>query len=241
MMVRIINDAYPYIATRLLSDPSKELRSALQHLVFKDGEPRWERLEELLDMAASTSDYDVIATADQLLSYVIAEDNQELRDHVTYQLVELIDGLGVDVVSYFGSLLTASNLSSSFGFFGPLLSPNVENRWAVFADMLKKQLNESKQPSPALKSATKFLTYMGTNSVEPEKAGQLVRRVRIILTDSRAMNADVLYPDAAGAGGPAHAERGALESLRQSRLTPRPRCTQPAPSHLQEESRRLKL
>ena len=52
-----------------------ELRSALQQLVFKDGEPRWERLEELLDMAASTSDYDVIATADQLLSYVIADDN----------------------------------------------------------------------------------------------------------------------------------------------------------------------
>ena len=129
-------------------------------------------------MAASTSDYDVIATADQLLSYGIAENNQELRDLVTYQLVELIDGLGVDVVSYFGSLLTASNLPSSFGFFGPLLSPNVENRWAVFADMLKKQLNESKEPSPALKSATKFLTYMGTNSVEPEKAGQLVRRVR---------------------------------------------------------------
>lgn len=127
-------------------------------------------------MAASTSDYDVIATADQLLSYVIAEDNQELRDIVTYQLVELIDGLGVDVVSYFSSLLSASNLSS-FSIFGPLLNPNIENRWAVFADMLKKQLNESKEPSPALKSATKFLTYMGTNSVEPEKAGQLVRRV----------------------------------------------------------------
>ena len=127
-------------------------------------------------MAASTSDYDVIATADQLLSYVIAEDNQELRDIVTYQLVELIDGLGVDVVSYFSSLLSASNLSS-FSIFGPLLNPNIENRWAVFADMLKKQLNESKEPSPALKLATKFLTYMGTNSVEPEKAGQLVRRV----------------------------------------------------------------
>ena len=41
---RIISDAYPYIASRLLTDPSPELQSALQQLLFKEGRARWERL-----------------------------------------------------------------------------------------------------------------------------------------------------------------------------------------------------
>ena len=38
---RIISDAYPYIASRLLTDPSAELQAALEQLLFKDGQPRW--------------------------------------------------------------------------------------------------------------------------------------------------------------------------------------------------------
>ena len=34
---RIISDAYPYIASRLLTDPSKELQAALQQLLFENG------------------------------------------------------------------------------------------------------------------------------------------------------------------------------------------------------------
>ena len=48
---RIINRAYPYIASRLLSDPSSELQSAAQQLLLRDGLPRWDRLDELLEVA----------------------------------------------------------------------------------------------------------------------------------------------------------------------------------------------
>lgn len=41
---RIISDAYPYIASRLLTDSAPELQSALQQLLFKDGKPRWARV-----------------------------------------------------------------------------------------------------------------------------------------------------------------------------------------------------
>lgn len=37
---RIISDAYPYIASRLLTDSAPELQSALQQLLFRDGKPR---------------------------------------------------------------------------------------------------------------------------------------------------------------------------------------------------------
>ena len=38
---RILSDAYPYIASRLLTDSAPELQGALQQLLFKDGKPRW--------------------------------------------------------------------------------------------------------------------------------------------------------------------------------------------------------
>lgn len=40
---RIIQDAYPYIASRLLTDSSPELQAALQQLIFKKGKPRYVR------------------------------------------------------------------------------------------------------------------------------------------------------------------------------------------------------
>jgi hypothetical protein len=143
--------------------------------VFKDGEPRWERLEELLDTAAATSDYDVLATADQLLSYVTAEDNEEVRRILVPQVVDLIDGLGVDTVDYLRSLLSTANINS-FTLLGPLFT---QNRWKVLEDLINKQIKEtSAEPSPALVSVSKFFSYMGPNTIEPEKVTQLLRRVR---------------------------------------------------------------
>lgn len=48
---RIISDAYPYIASRLLTDPSDQLQGALKQLLFKDNELRWDRLQELLQVS----------------------------------------------------------------------------------------------------------------------------------------------------------------------------------------------
>lgn len=179
---RIISDAYPYIASRLLSDPSKELRSALLQLLFREGEPRWERLEELLDVASETTDYDVVATADQLVSYLMAPESEELRRLVTLQAVELVDGVGADAVQYVVSLAGAGALPSlSPGELLPLLrAPDQGSRWSLLADMLNEELAKSTSslaPSPALRSASKFLSYIGTNSIDPDKASALVRRV----------------------------------------------------------------
>ena len=66
---RIISDAYPYIASRLLTDPSEQLQGALQQLVIKDGKLRWDRLGELMEEASSTSDYDVTLAADQVITH----------------------------------------------------------------------------------------------------------------------------------------------------------------------------
>ena len=52
---RIVNDAYPYVASRLLTDQSSELQEALRQLLFQNNKPRWKRLRELLEKASSES------------------------------------------------------------------------------------------------------------------------------------------------------------------------------------------
>ena len=42
---RILSEAYPYIASRLLTDSAPELQDALQQLLFKDGKPRFARAQ----------------------------------------------------------------------------------------------------------------------------------------------------------------------------------------------------
>lgn len=86
---RIIEDAYPYISSRLLTDTSPELQSALQQLLFKEGRARWDRLEQLLGRAALTRDYDVSQAVDKLISYLVSERGTAIREQL---MTEIIDG-----------------------------------------------------------------------------------------------------------------------------------------------------
>jgi aarF domain-containing kinase len=97
---RIISDAYPYIASRLLTDPSAELQAALEQLLFKDGQPRWERLRSLLKEAATTSDYDVAAALDQLLAYLVSDRGRGVRELLVLEAVEVLDELGTDAAEF---------------------------------------------------------------------------------------------------------------------------------------------
>ena len=56
---KVLSKAYPYVAKRLLTDQSPQLRESLRDLLFKDGSFRWNRLENLLRNARSNQDYDL--------------------------------------------------------------------------------------------------------------------------------------------------------------------------------------
>ena len=60
------------MAKRLLSDPSPELRTSLQELLFKQGEFRWNRLENLLSNARDSEDYDISKILNQALDYLFS-------------------------------------------------------------------------------------------------------------------------------------------------------------------------
>jgi len=53
---RVISEAYPYIASRVLTDPQDDLQEAFRRLAFtSEGNIRWNRLEGLLEEAQESS------------------------------------------------------------------------------------------------------------------------------------------------------------------------------------------
>lgn len=100
---KVLSKAYPYIAKRLLTDPSPQLRASLRDLLFKDGEFRWNRLENLLNNAreSNNSDFDMERLVDQTLDFLFSERGTFIRDRLVDELVNSIDALGRSTVQQF--------------------------------------------------------------------------------------------------------------------------------------------
>lgn len=99
---RIISEAYPYVANRVLTDDSQEeLREALRRLIFTaDGHIRWSRLESLLDEAKESSGFNIVQVVGKMVDYIISSEGEELLNEIADQLVEEADSLGRDTLLY---------------------------------------------------------------------------------------------------------------------------------------------
>lgn len=91
---KVLSKAYPYIAKRLLTDPSEELRNSLRDLLFKDGSFRWNRLENLLRNAKNSPDYDFDSAVDQAVDFLFSERGAFIRNKLVNELVNAIDLFG---------------------------------------------------------------------------------------------------------------------------------------------------
>lgn len=88
---KVLSVAYPYVANRLLTDSNPELRNSLKDLLFRDGEFRWTRLENLLNNAKSNQDYDLKETIHQVSDFLLSERGQYMRDRLTDEIVKGIE------------------------------------------------------------------------------------------------------------------------------------------------------
>ena len=104
----LIQGAYPYIASRLLTDRSPRLQRALTSLLFEPpptpsaglGRLRWDYLEALLTQAAETAEYDALETLSQLADYLASDEGAPLQAALAEQLVDEIDALGAETAVY---------------------------------------------------------------------------------------------------------------------------------------------
>lgn len=85
---KIVDIAYPYVARRLLTGESPQLRRRLIEVLFKDGKFQWQRLENLIVIARSDTKFDILPTAQLGLQYLLSEEGQYLRRQLILALVE---------------------------------------------------------------------------------------------------------------------------------------------------------
>jgi predicted unusual protein kinase regulating ubiquinone biosynthesis (AarF/ABC1/UbiB family) len=91
---KVLSKAYPYIAKRLLTDPSEELRSSLRDLLFKEGSFRWNRLENLLNNARSSQDYDFDLVFNQATDFLFSDRGTFIREKLVDEVVNTLDIFG---------------------------------------------------------------------------------------------------------------------------------------------------
>ncbi|MDJ1175425.1 ABC1 kinase family protein [Roseofilum capinflatum] len=91
---KVLSKAYPYVAKRLLTDQSPELRTSLRELLFKDGSFRWNRLENLLKNARNSQDYDLDVVLNQTIDFLFSDRGSFIRDRIVEEIVKSVDTLG---------------------------------------------------------------------------------------------------------------------------------------------------
>ncbi len=91
---KVLSKAYPYVAKRLLTDPSPELRSSLRDLLFKDGSFRWNRLENLLKNAGNSVDYDFNTLVNQSVAYIFSDRGIFIRERLVEEIINAVDIFG---------------------------------------------------------------------------------------------------------------------------------------------------
>jgi predicted unusual protein kinase regulating ubiquinone biosynthesis (AarF/ABC1/UbiB family) len=85
---RIIEVSYPYVARRLLTGESPQMRRRLLDVLFMDGKFQWQRLENMIAIARADENFDLLPTAQLGLQYLLSEEGQFLRRQLLLALTE---------------------------------------------------------------------------------------------------------------------------------------------------------
>lgn len=94
---KVLAAATPYVAQRLLTDPTPELRASFSNLLFKDGRFRWNRLANLLRDARSSEEYHRGETFKQMIDFLFSEPGQFIRDGLATELIQILDGMSASL------------------------------------------------------------------------------------------------------------------------------------------------
>lgn len=102
---KVLSEAYPYVAKRLLTDPANELRTSLQELLFKDGKFRWNRLENLLKNARSNQEYDLNLVVTQGVEFLSSDRGSFIRDRLVDEFFNSVDAVSKNALHNFTYVL----------------------------------------------------------------------------------------------------------------------------------------
>jgi len=179
---RIISEAYPYVANRVLTDDSQEeLREALRRLIFTtDGHIRWSRLESLLDEAKESTGFDVVLAVDKLVDYVISSEGEELLNDIADQIVVEADSLGHETLIYITKAAGALAIRDEQGAAKALRSlvRLLQSNGDIQSEEQEAGQNTS---SPATAGIAKILNSVTETLPEPTAAMQRTWKLGLLL------------------------------------------------------------
>ncbi|CAN1294074.1 Uncharacterized aarF domain-containing protein kinase At1g71810, chloroplastic [Linum perenne] len=115
---KVLGSTYPWIARKVLTDSSPQLKSSLKSLLYKDGVFRIDRLESLLSESLraqtkkDTSKKQIEATESklvvkQLLSFTLTEKGSFIREILLQEVAKGLDALGLATIDSLTSGATA--------------------------------------------------------------------------------------------------------------------------------------
>ncbi|MCA1903643.1 MAG: AarF/ABC1/UbiB kinase family protein [Cyanobacteria bacterium KgW148] len=90
---KVMSVAYPYVATRLLTEPTPQLQNALKDVLLKDGSFRWNRLNNLLQNAQSNEDYNFSQAISHIAEFFLSAEGVHLREKLVDELASSVDHL----------------------------------------------------------------------------------------------------------------------------------------------------
>jgi predicted unusual protein kinase regulating ubiquinone biosynthesis (AarF/ABC1/UbiB family) len=85
---KIVEVAYPYVAGRLLTGDSPGLQRRLLNVLFKDGKFQWQRLENLIAIARTDNNFDLLPTAQLGLQYLLSDEGKFIQRQLLLALTE---------------------------------------------------------------------------------------------------------------------------------------------------------
>ncbi len=180
---RIISEAYPYVATRVLTDPQDELQEALRRLALtSDGNIRWNRLERLLSEAKGTKEYDASIAVNQLTNYLISDDGEQLLSDLTDTIVDGADALGSETIGYIVEASRALIINDevaavrAFTTLSEVISAGTEEAPEKLRENLSGVLPE---PTPSMQQFWRIAVLLGArgSNSDPSKLIPIARRL----------------------------------------------------------------
>ncbi|KAH9692021.1 putative aarF domain-containing protein kinase [Citrus sinensis] len=111
---KVLGSTYPYIARKVLTDSSPQLKSSLVALLYKEGVFRIDRLESLLTeslrartekalVKKQTEDTDSRLITKEILSFTLTEKGAFVREILLQEFAKGLDALGIATLDYFTS------------------------------------------------------------------------------------------------------------------------------------------
>ncbi|XP_016650967.1 PREDICTED: uncharacterized aarF domain-containing protein kinase At1g71810, chloroplastic isoform X2 [Prunus mume] len=122
---KVLGSTYPWIARKVLTDSSPELKSSLRALLYEEGIFKIDRLESLLsealrartEKALLRKQEDERVVIKQILSFMLAEKGAFVRDILLQEFAKGLDALGLATLDSITTLATASvPFTSTFSF-----------------------------------------------------------------------------------------------------------------------------